>query len=133
MGVILERKVQKDSLTKSITGTISTHLHAALAQPPPADPQEMQKRVRDMALPAAKDAAQVAAQPPTEISIKWTPFLISLGLFFVLLAIAIALDWWNMVDDPTIYSGMVTTVLGSVLGFVTGDAMGTAMGTASSE
>jgi hypothetical protein len=43
------------------------------------------------------------------------------------LAIAIVLDWRNMVDDPKTYSGMVTTVLGVVLGFLTGDAMGTAV------
>jgi hypothetical protein len=80
-----------------------------------------------MVMSAAGKAAQVAAHPPTKITINWQPFLISLGLFFVLLAIAIVLDWRNMVDDPKTYSGMVTTVLGVVLGFLTGDAMGTAV------
>jgi len=86
----------------------------------------MQEQVRALAQPAAEDAAQVASQPPTKITINGQPFLISLGLFFVLLAIAIVLDWRNMVDDPKIYTAMVTTVLGIVLGFLTGDAMGTA-------
>lgn len=127
MGVIFRKRVRLEALTTTMVGTISTHMHAALAEPPPSDPQEMQKRVRTMAQPAAEDAARVAAQPDTETSTNWTPFFISLGLFLLVLAIAITVDRWNMVDDPTPYSGIVPTVLGVVLGFLMGDAMGAAM------
>jgi hypothetical protein len=58
--------------------------------------------------------------------IRVKPFLIALGLFFLLLAIAVFLDWKNVVDDPKVYSGMVTTLLGAVIGFLGGDATGTA-------
>jgi hypothetical protein len=52
--------------------------------------------------------------------------LVALVLFFILLGIAIFLDWKDVVDDPKVYSGMVTTVLGAVIGFLGGDAAGTA-------
>jgi len=38
---------------------------------------------------------------------------------------AIAVDALNMVDDPTVYSAMVTTAFGVVIGFFSGDATGT--------
>ena len=127
MGVILRKEVQMNPLTTTIAGTIAHDMQSALVKPPPAGLEEAEKQAEAMVMSCAKKTAQVAAHPPTKITINWQPFLISLGLFFVLLAIAIVLDWQNMVDDPKTYSGMVTTVLGIVLGFLTGDAVGTAM------
>jgi hypothetical protein len=126
MGAIFRRHVMMEPLTTAMAGTITTHIHSAMAAPLPDQAELIQEQVSERAREAAEDAAQVAEQPPTRVSIKWQALLIALGLFFVLLVIAIVLDWKDMVDDPKVYTGMVTTVLGAVLGFLTGDAMGTA-------
>jgi hypothetical protein len=126
MGVIFQKEVRVEPLTNAIASTIAPHMHAALAEASPQGMEATQQRARVLAEPAARAAAQAAAQPPTKMTISWKPFFISLGLFFLLLGIAIFLDWRDIVDDPQVYTGMVTTVLGVVIGFLGGDAVGTA-------
>jgi hypothetical protein len=125
MGVIFQKEVQVEPLTDTIANAITTHMQAALAATAPSDPKAMLAQAQAWVQPAARDAAQAAARPPTKMRVNWVPFFISLGIFFVLLAIAVFLDWQNIVDDPAVYTGMVTTVLGAVLGFLTGDATST--------
>jgi hypothetical protein len=55
---------------------------------------------------------------------NWIAFVVALALFLGLLAITIILDWQNVVDDPKVYSGMATTVLGALIGFLTGEVVG---------
>jgi hypothetical protein len=126
MGVIFKREVPVESVTDAIATNLRGHLEAALREPPPGTAAEATARAEVLAQPAAQAAAKVAAQPGAKVSIQTMPFLIAFGLFFLLLAIAIFLDWKNVVDDPKVYSGMVTTVLGAVIGFLGGDAAGTA-------
>jgi hypothetical protein len=125
MGVIFQKEIPVEPLTNVIADTITDHLQSALAETAPAEPEAMRERARMLAQPVAEAAAQAAARAPAKMTINWKPFFISLGIFFVLLVIAIFLDWRNIVDDPKVYTGMVTTVLGAVLGFLGGEATGT--------
>lgn len=124
MGVIFQRTVSDQAIQQAIAASIQPHLERALGQAPP-DETDLAARAQSMAEQAATAAAP-AAQGGGAVSIQTKPFAISLGLFFLLLAIAVFLDWKNVVDDPKVYSGMVTTVLGAVIGFLGGDAAGTA-------
>lgn len=125
MGVIFQKEVPVEPLTNVIADTIAEQLQSTLAETAPQEPEEMRKRARVLAQPMAEAAAHAAAQAPAKMTINWMPFFISLGIFLVLLVIAIFLDAQNMVDDPKVYTGMVTTVLGAVLGFLGGEATGT--------
>ena len=69
----------------------------------------------------------MAAMSGGTVTVNWKAFIIAGGIFFALLLIAIVVDWANMVDDPTVYSGFAGTALGAVLGFLTGDAAATAV------
>lgn len=125
MGVIFEKRIDDDRLAGRIAESIGDHISGALAEEPP--PENMRAgRAEEITKRAANAATAVAVAPPTTGSIRWKPFAVAVGLFFVLLAIAIFLDWRNVVDDPKVYSGMATTVLGVVIGFFGGDAAGTA-------
>jgi len=126
MGVIFRKEIPLATITNSIATNIQGSIHAALMEDVPATTTEASQRAGELAQPAAQAAAEIVAQRTGKIEIQTKPFLIALALFFVLLGIAIVLDWQNAVDDPKVYSGMVTTVLGAVIGFLGGDATGTA-------
>lgn len=67
-----------------------------------------------------------AAKKGTGVTFNVGRFLGLLVITAALLAVAIFVDWKNIVDDPTVYSGFVGTALGALLGFIAGDAVGTA-------
>jgi hypothetical protein len=125
MGVIFQKEVPVEPLSNVIADTITEQMQSVLAETAPPEAEAVRERARVLAQPVAEAAAQAAAQAPVKMTINWAPFFISLGIFFVLLVIAIFLDAKNMVDDPKVYTGMVTTVLGAVLGFLGGEATGT--------
>jgi hypothetical protein len=126
MGVIFRKEVAADTLAKTLADTMSDHISAALAETSPTDSAAHTQRVQELTTAAARASAKAAAQAPTTMSVNWKPFLVGVLLFFVLLAVSIYLDWKNVVDDPAVYSGMATTMLGVLVGFLGGEATGTA-------
>jgi len=125
MGMFFKREKNRDRINAAIKASLQSHLANAVMETPPGDFAAASSLADDLAGPAAEAATELAMQaPPVEFQLK--PFLFAFGIFILLLAIAIAVDWLDMVDDPKIYSAMVTTVLGMVLGFFSGDATGTA-------
>lgn len=126
MGVIVRKTAPVGSVAQAISSSIEGHMFDALMEVPPAGAAAGRQRALALTGPAAVAAAQAANQVPPKISIAWQPFGIALGLFFLLLAITIFVDWQNLVHDPKVYSGMATTLLGAVIGFMGGDATGTA-------
>jgi hypothetical protein len=125
MGVIFRRNVPTLILQASMANSVRGQIHVALMEQPPAL-ADASARVEQLAQPAAQAAAEVARQQIGTVSIQPVPFMIAIGLFFVLLGVAVVLDWKHVVSDPKVYSGMATTVLGVVVGFFGGDAAGTA-------
>src|SRR5262249_13153280 len=101
------------------THAVAQQIENALLQPPPRTEQERQQ---------LSDRMTSAAMAQTTMSFNWRGFLLAVGLFGALLAVAILVDMENMVDDPTVYSGFASTALGAVLGYLTGEAVGTATG-----
>jgi hypothetical protein len=126
MGVFFRREPRGDALS-NMQAAISPHIEAALRQAPPATDSDARQRRDELAGQAAQAAISATPTPTaTVMQPNWKGFLVALALFAVLLAITIVLDWRNMVDDPKVYSGMTTTVLGVLLGLLTGEAVGTA-------
>ncbi len=109
MGVIFQKQPSDVAVRQQI--------YDALGAQPPSTDQERNERA-DQLTTAAKTGAPVA--------VNWKAFVVALAIFAALLLIAIIVDWANIVDDPTVYSGLAGTTLGAVLGFLTGDAAGTA-------
>jgi hypothetical protein len=109
MGVVFKK--QPDD------AAVRHQINEALAIPPPSTDEERNARA---------DELMTAAKAEATVTVDWKKFLIAFGIFAALLAVAIVVDWANIVDDPTIYSGFAGTALGAVLGFLTGDAAATA-------
>jgi ribose/xylose/arabinose/galactoside ABC-type transport system permease subunit len=129
MGVIFKRTAAADAYTAAIENAIQAQLRTALHEQAPNAPEVANARVAELARPAALAAASLGAQQAGTVGIKVAPFLITLGLFFALLGLTIWLDWAKIVQDPKVYSGMVTTALGALIGFLGGDAAGTGSST----
>src|SRR5213592_4208161 len=106
MGVIFQRVIPDESVENAIAMNIQPQFEAALRETIPASDAMVSTRADTLAAAAARRAAPAAK--PVKLKIQWKPFAVALGLFFVLLGIAIFLDWKNVVDDPKVYSGMVT-------------------------
>jgi hypothetical protein len=114
------------ALRRWMEAAVSPHIDAALRQAPPDTEDAISER-RDKLASQAADAATAAMTAATSGTMRpnWAAFLVALALFFVLLGFTVFLDWKNMVDDPKVYSGMATAVLGALLGLLTGEAVGT--------
>jgi hypothetical protein len=126
MGVIFRRDdVPRDALEAFMAEGVRPHIESALAQTPLAAGGTA-AQTQQFLEPAAKAAAQVARERKGAVHIAPGPFLVAVGLFFILLGVAIVVDWKDLVSDPKVYSGMATTFLGVVVGFFGGDAAGTA-------
>jgi hypothetical protein len=97
---------------------IQEQISTALAEPQPRTDQEREQRAAQLAKPAA--------QAGKGVRINAINFAIAAVLFLTLLAVAIVVDWKNVVDDPSVYTGMATTVLGVIVGFLGGEASGSA-------
>src|SRR4051812_28383126 len=110
MGVIFERRPSPDVHAAAVEASMMGSLHDALLEEPPQDALVANQRAKELAQPVAKTAVALASQQGS-VGIKFVPFLVTLALFFALLGITIFLDWKNVVDDPKVYSGMVTTAL----------------------
>jgi hypothetical protein len=106
MGLI----IQKESPTAAISQQIDRALRAQ-----PQNEQELMEQ-RD----------ELTAAVKSKVSFNWPGFLLAVAIFGALLAVAIWVDWKNLVDDPKVYSGFAGTALGAVLGYLTGEAVGTA-------
>ena len=122
MGVFFTRDTHDGALKDRMQAAIAPHIEAALRQQPP-DEMEVNRRRDDLATAAAMAASGAAtgtAKP------NWIGFVIGLPLFAILIAVAVFLDWKNVVDDPTAYSDMANMVLGVLLGFIGGEATGNA-------
>jgi hypothetical protein len=85
-------------------------------RPTPTEPL----RTTEIATPAADEKPQVTR------SIDWARLTIALVIFVVLLVVTIGLDISGFVEDLTIYSGLLTLVLGAIIGFLTGEYTGSA-------
>ena len=109
MGVVFKKQPDDAAVRQQIG--------EALAMTPPSTEEESKARA---------DELVTAAKAGATVTIDWKTFAVAFGIFAVLLAVAIVVDWANIVDDPTVYSGFAGTALGAVLGFLTGDAAATA-------
>jgi hypothetical protein len=106
MGVIFQRTSRRQA--------VHGQLAEALRRTPP-DESDIEAQ-----------ASVMAAATTGSVTVNWKPLLVALAIFGVLLLVAIVVDWKNMVDDSTIYTGFASTALGVVLGFLSGDAAATA-------
>ena len=109
MGVVFQKQ-PSDAVMKQ-------QIYEALGTPIPSSDEERNEQAEQLTAAAKAGAA---------VTVDWKALMVALAIFATLLAIAIIVDWANIVDDPTVYSGLAGTALGAVLGFLTGDAAATA-------
>lgn len=109
MGLIFQKQVPSESAVRQ-------QIEAALLTQPPTTESQTNQAVNAMTVAATGGG----------IAFNWRGFLLLAIITGALLALAVWLDWKNIVDDPKVYSGLAGTALGAILGFITGDAVGTA-------